>query len=150
MTGFADFVLECLQRHGVPADRICFEITETAAVAQLVAGHCPDESPARPSVAGSRSTISVPAWPRSRYLKNLPVDYIKIDGSFIRDLGKDPLSSLIVRAVTDIGHQLGLLVVAEWVADEEARDILRALGVDYAQGYLVHRPAPVPRFARLS
>lgn len=147
--GFADFVIDCLQRHGVPADRICFEITETAAVARLSRVIALMN---RLRSVGCRFSLDDfgAGMASFAYLKNLPVDYIKIDGSFIRDLGKDPLSSLIVRAVTDIGHQLGLLVVAEWVADEEARDILRALGVDYAQGYLVHRPAPVPRFARLS
>lgn len=92
------------------------------------------------------------------YLKNLPVDFIKIDGSFIRNIETDPVSYLIVRAVTDIGHQLGLKVVAEWVADDRARDLLRGLSVDYAQGFR-HPPArsgallprsgrPRPRAAR--
>ena len=74
------------------------------------------------------------------YLKNLPVDYVKIDGSFIRNLQTDPISSSIVRAVTDIGHQLGLKVVAEWVGDVQTLEILRAARVDYAQGFHVHRP----------
>jgi EAL domain-containing protein (putative c-di-GMP-specific phosphodiesterase class I) len=74
------------------------------------------------------------------YLKNLPVDFLKIDGSFIRNIETDPVSYSIVRAVTDIGHQLGLKVVAEWVADERARDLLRGLSVDYAQGFAIHRP----------
>ena len=74
------------------------------------------------------------------YLKNLPVDFIKIDGSFIRNIETDPVSYSIVRAVTDIGHQLGLQVVGEWVADERARDLLRGLSVDYAQGFAIHKP----------
>ena len=78
------------------------------------------------------------------YLKNLPVDIIKIDGSFIRDLLNDPMSHAIVRAVTDIGHQRGLQVVAEWVASEEILQALVALGVDYAQGFALHHPTVVP------
>jgi EAL domain-containing protein (putative c-di-GMP-specific phosphodiesterase class I) len=74
------------------------------------------------------------------YLKNLPVDYVKIDGSFIRNIDSDPISQSIVRAVTDIGHQLGLGVVAEWVDDAKAVAMLRTAGLDYAQGYFLHKP----------
>ena len=74
------------------------------------------------------------------YLKNLPVDFVKIDGSFIRNLQTDPISASIVRAVTDIGHQLGLKVVAEWVGDTQTLELLRSAHVDYAQGFHVHRP----------
>jgi EAL domain-containing protein (putative c-di-GMP-specific phosphodiesterase class I) len=81
------------------------------------------------------------------YLKNLPVDYVKIDGSFIRNIDTDPISQSIVRAVTDIGHQLGLGVVAEWVDNARAIEILRAAGVDYAQGFHLHKPEPIAAFA---
>jgi EAL domain-containing protein (putative c-di-GMP-specific phosphodiesterase class I) len=77
------------------------------------------------------------------YLKNLPVDIIKIDGSFIRDLLTDPMSYAIVRAVNDIGHQRGLLVVAEWVASAEVLEALAVIGIDYAQGFDLHRPEPI-------
>jgi EAL domain-containing protein (putative c-di-GMP-specific phosphodiesterase class I) len=76
------------------------------------------------------------------YLKNLPVDYIKIDGSFIREIEGDPMSYSIVRAVTDIGHQAGAAVVAEFVANPRQRELLRELGVDYAQGFSIHVPEP--------
>ena len=76
------------------------------------------------------------------YLKNLPVDYIKIDGSFIREIETDAMSYSIVRAVTDIGHQVGVEVVAEFVGNERTIELLRGLGVDYAQGYAVHVPVP--------
>jgi EAL domain-containing protein (putative c-di-GMP-specific phosphodiesterase class I) len=76
------------------------------------------------------------------YLKNLPVDMIKIDGSFVQDLTSDPMSHAIVRAVTDIGHQRGMQVVAEWVDSEAIIQALAALGVDHAQGYALHRPEP--------
>ena len=77
------------------------------------------------------------------YLKNLPVDMIKIDGSFIRDIDHDAMSRSIVEAVAAIGHQRGLEVVAEWVDSDRMLATLRELGVDYAQGFALHRPEPV-------
>jgi EAL domain-containing protein (putative c-di-GMP-specific phosphodiesterase class I) len=77
------------------------------------------------------------------YLKNLPVDTIKIDGSFIRDLDNDPMSRSIVDAITEIGHQRGMEVVAEWVDSERIIEVLRMLGVDYGQGHALHHPEAV-------
>ena len=139
--GFAGFVLERLRRYAVPAHRVCFEITETAAVASMirVIGLMGELRK-----AGCRFSLDDfgAGMASFGYLKNLPVDYVKIDGSFIRNLETDPISASIVRAVTDIGHQLGLKVVAEWVGDENTVATLRAAGVDYAQGFHVHRPEP--------
>ena len=138
---FADFVLDALERHGVSPQRICFEITETAAVSSMARAV---EFMQRLRAAGCRFSLDDfgSGMASFGYLKNLPVDFIKIDGSFIRNIETDPVSYSIVRAVTDIGHQLGLQVVGEWVADERARDLLRGLAVDYAQGFAIHRPEP--------
>jgi EAL domain-containing protein (putative c-di-GMP-specific phosphodiesterase class I) len=73
-------------------------------------------------------------------LKNLPLDIIKIDGSFVRDMLSDPVSHLMVRAVTDIGHRLGLEVVAGWVTDLETVHALAVLGVNCVQGFSLHHP----------
>jgi EAL domain-containing protein (putative c-di-GMP-specific phosphodiesterase class I) len=73
-------------------------------------------------------------------LKNLPLDIIKIDGSFVRDMLTDPVSHLMVKAVTDIGHRLGREVVAEWVTDTETVQALTALGVNRVQGFSLHHP----------
>ncbi|GIX36737.1 MAG: hypothetical protein KatS3mg126_2516 [Lysobacteraceae bacterium] len=81
------------------------------------------------------------------YLKNLPIDLIKIDGSFIRDIECDRLCQAIVAAITQVGHQVGVEVVAEFVETQAQIGILRGLGVDYAQGYAVHVPAVVPAHA---
>ena len=136
---FADFVLQRLEDYGVSPQRICFEITETAAMSSMTRAV---EFMQRLRSAGCRFSLDDfgSGMASFGYLKNLPVDFIKIDGSFIRNLETDPVSYSIVRAVTDIGHQLGLKVVAEWVADERARDLLRGLSVDYAQGFAIHRP----------
>lgn len=77
------------------------------------------------------------------YLKSLPVDVIKIDGSFIRDLEVDAMSRTIVSAIAQIGHQRGLSVVAEWVGSATVVQALRELGVDYGQGMALHRPERV-------
>ncbi|GAB2497341.1 hypothetical protein GCM10027266_14090 [Arenimonas alkanexedens] len=136
---FADFVLQRLEDYGVPPQRICFEITETAAVSSMSRAV---EFMQKLRAAGCKFSLDDfgSGMASFGYLKNLPVDFIKIDGSFIRNIETDPVSYSIVRAVTDIGHQLGLQVVAEWVADERARDLLRGLSVDYAQGFAIHRP----------
>lgn len=141
---FPSFVIEKLQAYGVPADRVCFEITETAAVASMTRVIAMMN---RLREIGCHFALDDfgAGMASFGYLKNFPIDYIKIDGSFIRNIETDAVSLSIVRAVTDIGHQLGLVVVAEWVADERARDILRELGVDYAQGFLIHKPQPVSR-----
>jgi EAL domain-containing protein (putative c-di-GMP-specific phosphodiesterase class I) len=136
---FADFVLQRLEDYGVSPQRICFEITETAAVSNMARAV---EFMQRLRSAGCKFSLDDfgSGMASFGYLKNLPVDFIKIDGSFIRNIETDPVSYSIVRAVTDIGHQLGLQVVAEWVADDRARDLLRGLSVDYAQGFAIHKP----------
>jgi EAL domain-containing protein (putative c-di-GMP-specific phosphodiesterase class I) len=137
--GFAAFVLQRLERYRVPADRVCFEITETAAVASMIRVVALMTELRRAGCKFSLDDFGA-GMASFGYLKNLPVDYVKIDGSFIRNLETDATSASIVRAVTDIGHQLGLKVVAEWVGDGKTVETLRAARVDYAQGFHLHRP----------
>ena len=135
----AGLIIDLLRRYRVEPSRVCFEITETVAVRnlsqvvrfmeQLRAVGC---KIALDDFGAGMSSFT--------YLKNLPLDIIKIDGSFVRDMLTDPVSHLMVRAVTDIGHRLGLEVVAEWVADAETVQALAALGVNRVQGFSLHRP----------
>jgi diguanylate cyclase (GGDEF)-like protein/PAS domain S-box-containing protein len=134
-------IIELLRRYRVEPSRVCFEITETVAVRNL--------SPVvrfmeQLRAVGCRIALDDFGAGMSSftYLKNLPLDIIKIDGSFVRDMLTDPVSHLMVRAVTDIGHRLGLEVVAEWVADAETVRALAALGVNRVQGFSLHRPEP--------
>ena len=138
----ADYVLGLIEQHGVAPARLCFEITETEAVRNLPRAVRFFE---RLRAVGCQVSLDDFGAGMSSfgYLKNLPVDVIKIDGSFIRDLESDPMSRSIVDAITEIGHQRGLDVVAEWVASDGIVDILRQLGVDYGQGFALHRPEPV-------
>ncbi|MDQ2703084.1 MAG: EAL domain-containing protein [Pseudomonadota bacterium] len=137
-----DYVLDLIQKHGVPPERLCFEITETEAVRNLARAVRFIE---RLRNVGCQVALDDFGAGMSSfgYLKNLPVDVIKIDGSFILDLETEPMSRSIVDAITEIGHQRGLDVVAEWVDSERIVEILRLLGVDYGQGYAIHRPERV-------
>ncbi len=139
----ADRIIELLALHRVDPGRVCFEITETVAVRHLsqVARFMQ-----RLRAVGCKMALDDFGAGMSSfaYLKNLPVDIIKIDGSFIRDMLDDPVSYAMVRAATDIGHRIGLTVVAEWVTGEPVMQALRELGVDLAQGFSLHEPELVP------
>ncbi|UNK56226.1 EAL domain-containing protein [Pseudoxanthomonas daejeonensis] len=140
--GLADFILDTIYEFGVPATRVCLEITETVAVRNLLRVVRVIE---RLRAVGCRIALDDFGAGMSSfgYLKNLPVDVIKIDGSFVRDLGSDPMSRAIVNAIAQIGQQRGLKVVAEWVDSERTLATLRELGVDYGQGFVLHRPERV-------
>ncbi|MGN6235267.1 MAG: bifunctional diguanylate cyclase/phosphodiesterase [Dyella sp.] len=139
----ADRIIELLSLHRVDPGRVCFEITETVAVRHLsqVARFMQRLRAVGCKVALDDFGAGMSSF---GYLKNLPVDIIKIDGSFIRDMLDDPVSYAMVRAATDIGHQIGLTVVAEWVTSEPVMQALRELGVDLAQGFSLHMPELVP------
>jgi diguanylate cyclase (GGDEF)-like protein len=140
--GLADYVLGLIEHHGVAPSRLCFEITETEAVRNLARAVRFIE---RLRTVGCQVALDDFGAGMSSfgYLKNLPVDVIKIDGSFVRDLDTDPMSRSIINAITEIGHQRGLDVVAEWVASEACARALRELGVDFGQGFALHRPERV-------
>ncbi len=74
------------------------------------------------------------------YLKNLPVDYIKIDGSFVRNIVNNKGDRAMAKSITDIGHFMGKKIIAECIEDNACLDMLRDLGVDYGQGYAIQRP----------
>jgi diguanylate cyclase (GGDEF)-like protein len=140
--GLADFILELISHHAVPPQKLCFEITETVAVRNLLKVVNVIE---RLRNAGCLIALDDFGAGMSSfgYLKNLPVDIIKIDGSFIRDLESDSMSRTIVNAIAQIGHQRGLKVVAEWVSSEALSRTLGTLGVDFGQGFALHRPERV-------
>jgi EAL domain-containing protein (putative c-di-GMP-specific phosphodiesterase class I) len=140
--GLADYVLQLIDHHGVAPARLCLENSETGAMRNIARALRVME---RLRAFGCQVALDDFGAGMSSfgYLKNLPVDVIKIDGSFIRELDVDPMSRSIVDAITEIGHQRGLDVVAEWVASEGIIDLLRQLGVDYGQGFALHQPERV-------
>ncbi len=137
-----DFIQDRMSEHAIPPRRVCFEITETAAIHNLsrvtrfIAAM--KESGCRFALDDFGSGLS-----SLTYLKNLPVDYLKIDGSFVRNLTEDPVDRAMVKAINEVGHTTGLRTVAEHVHSEEIVEMLREMGIDYAQGYALDRPRPV-------
>ncbi len=146
---FPAFLLDQLAQSAVAPEKLCFEITETSAVSNY--------SQAASLIAALRKLGCKVAlddfgagMSSFAYLKHLPIDMIKIDGSFIRDLSVDPLSQSIVSAITHVGHQVGTRVVAEFVGSDEVAELLRGMQVDYAQGFGVHVPEIIPAHAQLA
>ena len=74
------------------------------------------------------------------YLQNLSVDFVKIDGVFVKDLGKDPVSVAMIKSINEIAHVMGKKTIAEFVETQTQLDKLKDIGVDFAQGYLIDRP----------
>jgi diguanylate cyclase (GGDEF)-like protein/PAS domain S-box-containing protein len=121
---------------------IKFEITETAAISNLRNANsfikALSEIGCEFSLDDFGSGLS-----SFGYLKNLPVQSIKIDGMFVKDMNSDPLDFEMVKSINDIGHVMGLETIAEFVEDEQIWDKLKSIGVDYGQGYYLGRPEPI-------
>jgi EAL domain-containing protein (putative c-di-GMP-specific phosphodiesterase class I) len=136
------YIQQKIKEHKVPATHLCFEITETAAVFNL-------EKVSRMITmlkkVGCRFSLDDFGSGLSSfgYLKHLPVDFLKIDGRFVKDMNTDPMNRAIVEAIHQVGHSLSIRTIAEFVENSEIADQLRQIGVDYAQGYHFHRPEPL-------
>jgi diguanylate cyclase (GGDEF)-like protein len=133
------YLLRLLEETGFPPEKLCLEITETDAIRDLARTRALMEGL---RVEGVRFALDDfgSGFCSFGYLRTLPVDYIKIDGSFVRDLADDPGDRAIVRAIVEVSKSLGKQTVAECVESEAARVMVAALEVDYAQGFALHRP----------
>jgi diguanylate cyclase (GGDEF)-like protein/PAS domain S-box-containing protein len=137
---FLPFVIEQFQKSGLDASKICFEITETSAVASFSQANRFINSLKE---LGCRFALDDFGTGLSSfgYLKHFPVDFLKIDGSFVRGILTDPIDREMVRSINEIGHLTGKLVIAEWAENQEIIQMLASLGVDYAQGYGIAQPS---------
>ncbi len=139
---FLDYILERAQFYNMPPEKLCFEISERTAVTRLEdAKEFVDEL----RQIGCRFALD--DFGRGtysfRYLKELHVDFVKIDGSFVRNMLKDPMDLVVVRSITEIARLSNAATIAEYVESAEILAKLSELGIDYAQGFAVGRPMPI-------
>lgn len=137
--GFLDFVTGEISTNGLDPSRICFEITESAVIANLNKArgfiHALRQMGCQFSLDDFGSGLS-----SFGYLKNLEVDFLKIDGMFIKNIAGSQIDRAMVESINHIGHVMGLHTIAEFAEDDEIINILAEIGVDYAQGYGVAKP----------
>ena len=134
-----DFILSKINSTKIDAHKICFEITETAAIANLSMAM---EFISKLKDLGCQFALDDFGSGLSSfaYLKNLPVDYLKIDGIFVKDIIHDPIDRALVKSINEIGQIMGMKTLAEFVENDEIMQMLREIGVDYAQGYRIDKP----------
>jgi diguanylate cyclase (GGDEF)-like protein/PAS domain S-box-containing protein len=139
-TDLLDFIYEEVRRAELPRGVLCFEITETAAITELSRARSFIE---RMTAIGCHFALDDFGRGLSSfgYLKNLPVDYVKIDGEFVRNITRDPVDLAMVRSINEVAHASGKKTIAEFVEDAETAALLRSMGVDFAQGYHYGKPA---------
>ncbi|AET92207.1 diguanylate cyclase/phosphodiesterase with PAS/PAC sensor(s) [Burkholderia sp. YI23] len=137
---FLQFLTEQFDLSTIAPESICFEVTETTAIANLSAAARFIRELKKRGCKFSLDDFGA-GMSSFGYLKHLPVDYIKIDGGFIKDMLKDAVSKDMVAAINDIGHSMGRLTIAEYVENEAILRALSTMGVDFVQGFHVGRPA---------
>ena len=140
--GLPDFILQQITKWHIDPQMLCFEITETAVISDL---------------ASTRRLMDILQYHGCRfslddfgsglssfsYLKELPVDYLKIDGAFVRKVCEDPVDLAMVSSINHVGHVMGIKTIAEFVEDMDIFNKLAMIGVDYAQGYGIQMPLPL-------
>jgi len=137
-----EFVLNQFDRKKIPPSMVYFEVTETAAIENInnaiqfiMALKAEGCQFALDDFGSGLSSFA--------YLKKLPVDYLKIDGAFVKNIVNDKFDLAMVKAIADVGRTMGKKTIAEFVEDDDALAILQELGVDYAQGYGISKPKPL-------
>lgn len=141
-TTFCEHIRDMLTQHPIPANSLCFEITETSAIKNIENAIAIindlkefDCQFALDDFGSGMSSLT--------YLKNLPVDYLKIDGSIVQNIDNDQVSRAMVAAVNEIGRVMDIKTIAEYVENGNVFDHIKHLGINYAQGYYISRPCPI-------
>ncbi len=140
--GFLKFVLDEIRAAGVRPQMLCFEITETVAIINIDLAM--EFIKTLKALGCSFSLDDFGTGMSSfEYLKTLPVDYLKIDGSFVKDIVTDDVQKAMVQSINQVGHMMGIQIIAEYVENDEIIQELREIGIDYGQGYGISRPMPL-------
>jgi diguanylate cyclase (GGDEF)-like protein/PAS domain S-box-containing protein len=145
---FADFLMQAIERSPLPPGTINFEITETAVIRNVA-----EAGSLMTQLRGMGCKFALDDFGSGLssfgYLKKLPVDFLKIDGMFIRDLLRDRTDKIFVKSIIDIAHTLNIKTIVEFVENDEILEVVRDLGADYAQGFAIGRPFVLaPKFPR--
>ncbi len=140
---FAEFICGLLVEHGVPGDMLCFEITETAAIANLSRAAHFIQTLKREGCLFALDNFGT-SISSLAYLRQLPVDFLKIDGRFIRTMAEDRVMRAMVEAINGVAHVMAIETVGECAESAPILALLQELGVDHAQGYALARPQPLP------
>lgn len=137
-----DFIQNALDGNDLPAEKIIFEVTESAAIERLDAAQ---DFIGKVKAYGCRFSLDDfgSGYSSFAYLKGLAVDYLKIDGAFIRDMLTDRADFAMVKSMHEVGHSLGLKTIAEYVESEAIFNKLKEIGIDYGQGYAIEKPMPL-------
>jgi diguanylate cyclase (GGDEF)-like protein len=136
---FLEFLLNKIKKSSVTTEKICFEVTETATISNL--NYAADFINEVKKLGCKFSLDDFGTGLASyEYLQKLPVDYLKIDGIFIKDIVKNTNNYAMVKSINELGHFLGKETIAEYVENDEILEVLKEIGVDYAQGYGVEKP----------
>ena len=131
---FLEFVKKAFIQHKIPQDKICFEITETAAIANLAKANIFIDALKKGGCKFALDDFGS-GLSSFAYLKTLHIDYLKIDGFFVKGIDEDPIDYAMVNSINEIGHEMGLKTIAEFVENKKILDKLKQIGVDYVQGY---------------
>jgi EAL domain-containing protein (putative c-di-GMP-specific phosphodiesterase class I) len=136
------FIQTELEKTSLNADQVCFEITETAAITNITAAASMMNDLKKLGFNFALDDFGKGVSSYS-YLNNLPVDYLKIDGEYVREINSNPVSYEIIRSVNEIAHLLGMETIAEYVENDAILATLKTIGIDYVQGFNFGLPQPL-------
>jgi Amt family ammonium transporter len=142
LEGMLEWLSHLVRHYAIAPGTLCFEITETAAISNLALAREFITELKRLGCAFALDDFGS-GMSSYNYLRNLGVDYLKIDGAFVVDAANDPVSRAMVDAINRVGHTMGIQTIAEWVEDDATLALMRQIGVDYVQGFAVARPQPL-------
>lgn len=141
-TKFKRHLLRVISESSVDPHKLCFEFTETAAISDFESARQFIEALRKPGCSFSLDDFGT-GMSSFAYLKNFPVDYLKIDGVFVRNIAESRIDAAMVKSITEVGHALGMKTIAEFVENEDCLRVLEGIGVDYGQGYGIHKPTGI-------